>query len=313
MITQFCTISVDLVRKLFFWLARHRSCKCSCLLSSSLANSFKAFTANLDKVTLTYAEAIARFLREPRKATNRILAANTAFLQTVEFRRNSLQTDTQIRARTLRQHFCQREDYQALLKMDKRSRIIATYHFGDFIYGLNYLMSLSESGQRRAFFSQENSSAAYFHNMQKAFGDRAMSKGSQLVQGQVRTATLACLLREQGSLLVMFCDLPDGFGKRIAVDFMGRKAWFPKGAATLSVTNRVPVLPVINIVRDGRHEIILGQQLEPRLFSEEPASIATRRIVQQLVRFFETFFRDNPEQWRYLQFLPRYFEKKVID
>ena len=251
--------------------------------------------------------AVSAFLREPRGRTRRLLAANRKWLAELERRRNNRLAEADLRRHVARLDFPQQKGFRELLADDPRSRLLASYHFGDYIYGLNLLGAIVTPHAKVVFMSQAPGSAAYFANMELAFGANAMGPDSQLLAREADIAGLAPLLRRPGVQFITFCDLGEQFGGRIQADFLFRQAWFSRGPAMLSLTNRIPLLPVINWFDGKRERLVLGAQIEPERFRGESLARAARRITAELVRFFEPFFRLNPEQWRYLGALPLYF------
>ena len=251
--------------------------------------------------------AVSALLREPRGRTRRLLAANEKWLAALERRRNSRLARAALRRHTSRLHFPQAQNLRQLLGDDPRPRLLTSYHFGDYIYGLNLLGATVNARAKAIYLSQAPGSAAYFANMKLAFGAAAMGPDARLSAQDASVAGLAPLLRREGLQIITFCDLGEQFGGRAEVDFLHRQAWFSRGPAMLSLTNRIPLLPVINWFDGKRGQVVLGAQLEPERFNGETLAQAAGRITAELVRFFEPFFRLNPEQWRYLGVLPLYF------
>lgn len=251
--------------------------------------------------------AVATCLRETRDRTRRLLAANDQWLTQLEHRRNQPLSPPALRRTVAGLHFPQRRQLRELIAGDPRSRLLVSYHFGDYIYGLNLLGAGISDRAKVYYLSQAPGSAGYFHNIRRAFGKRAQGPESQLIAGESGISTLAPLLRSPGVQFVTFCDLTGQFGGTANVDFLQRPAFFPRGPALLSLTNRIPILPVINWFDGERGQIVLGGQLEPECFHDESLAVAANRLTAALTRFFEPFFRTNPEQWRYLGALPLYF------
>jgi len=251
--------------------------------------------------------AIATCLREPQCRARRLLAANQNWNAALDHRRNTPQKHADLRRHIARIRFPQRHRLIELIDSDPRPRLLVSYHFGDYIYGLNLLGASLGDHAAVYYLSQAPGSAAYFTNLRRAFGKRAVGPQAQLVVGDTGLGKLAPLLRRPGVQFVTFCDLSGQFGGRAEVGFLHRRAWFPRGPALLSLTNRIPIVPVINWF-DGKHgQLVLGPQIEPERANGEALASAARRISAALVRFFEPFFRTNPEQWRYLDALPLYF------
>ncbi len=251
--------------------------------------------------------AISTLLREPRGRTRSLLAANREGLAALEHRRNSRLAETALRRHAARLHFPQARNLRELLGDDPRPRLLTSYHFGDYIYGLNLLGATVNTRARAICLSRAPGSAAYFANMKLAFGETVMGPEARISSQKASSAGLAPLLRHPGIQIITFCDLAEPFGGRTEVDFLFRKAWFSRGPALLGLTNRIPLLPVINWFDGNRGQVVLGAQIEPERFSGETLAQATGRITAELVRFFEPFFRLNPEQWRHLGALPFYF------
>ena len=251
--------------------------------------------------------AVSAFLREPRGRARRLLAANEKWLAALKHRRDSRLAPAALRRHTSRLHFPQARNLRQLLSDDPRPRLLASYHFGDYIYGLNLLGAMVNSRAKAIYLSPTPGGAAYFANMKLAFGAAAMGPDARLSTQGASIAELAPLLRRDGLQIITFCDLGEEFGGRAQVDFLHRQAWFSRGPALLSLTNRIPLLPVINWFDGKRGQIVLGAQLEPERFNGETLARAAGRLTAELARFFEPFFRLNPEQWRHLGVLPLYF------
>ena len=263
----------------------------------------KEFDANLQ----TLQTAIAFFLREPLELTRQTLNANAVFLAQVEQRRNALQSVHKLRHYKQRIDCAQELSFKKFTAGDSRSRIIACYHFGDFIYSLNYLMCLEQSGRNRILYSQYVHSSAYLSNMQRAFKGQTLSCNSQLTQDQKNATDLYRELRRGNCTLAMFCDLPGDSGEVVKVNFLGRKACFPKGLALLAITSRTPVLPVIACDEQERNTLRIFNLIEPSMRLDEDLDAACVRITQQLVDILEELIAEHPQQWRYLSKLPCYF------
>lgn len=252
---------------------------------------------------------ISAYLREPILNTSRALTKNANFLQQVERFRNHKQSEAAITRHVDSFQLPQKNQFQVLQKEDPRSRIIASFHFGDFVYGVHKLMCLQEVTGNTQVLSEKQSTSAYLANMALGFGDKAATQGNQLLRNEISIREIASFLRLPKSTLVMFADLPGNYGSTVEIDFLSRKAHFPKSIGLLALACRVPVLPVICLKTEQGHQIELGRQIEPTVFNNENREQAIVRITQQQIHFFEYFFKQHYEQWRYLQHLPDYFAK----
>jgi len=262
--------------------------------------------------SVTHAEQTATgllsvFLREPRQHIDRLQSRHDRLQARLEYNRHHPQTDSHLKRHILRFHFPQKVDYEKLLAVDSRSRILASFHFGDYVYGMHFLANNIEHPGPLKVLSQQPGSSIYRANIHAAFGVDSANEGAELLSDRQDVAALSAFLRQQQSTLILFCDLPSGCGERVCVNFLQRSAWFPRGPATLAVINRVPILPVITVAQGQKHYLILYPQLETAAQPEESLPDCIARITQCLVAILETHFRDSPEAWRYLRLLPAYF------
>jgi len=252
--------------------------------------------------------AVAFWLRVPERDCLRLLRDNKTFLRQVEKRRNQRQSRFSLQRHLQCWQFPQQQTYCQLLAQDPRSRIIVSFHFGDFVYGMNLLLREEVSQRPCRVLTLQQSSPAYFENMAKAFGDCGARPQHQLAVSATTMPELSSFLRNSRGTLVTFCDLPPGFGACSEVDFLGRRAWFPRGAATLALRNRVPLLPAVCCWHRGEHQVLLASQIEPEEYRQQDAATAAQAITQRLVMLLEDCVQQFPEQWRYLAALPGYFQ-----
>ncbi|GAB5497908.1 MAG: hypothetical protein PsegKO_02190 [Pseudohongiellaceae bacterium] len=252
--------------------------------------------------------AVAYCLRVPERECLSILRGNRSFLQQVEQRRNKRQSRAALRQHLHSWQFPQQQAYRQLVARDSRPRIIASYHFGDFVYGMNLLLRDEVDQRPCRVLTLQPSSPVYFHNMARAFGERGARPENQLPMTRTSLRELSAFLRHTQGTLVTFCDLPPGFGATTEVHFLGRRAWFPRGAATLALRNRVPLLPAVNCYRNGQHQLLLAAQIEPGEYRQLEPGRAVQAITQRLVNLLQECLQQSPEQWRYLAALPGYFQ-----
>lgn len=246
-------------------------------------------------------------LHEPEKQIRGWLERNRKFLKDVESYRNKRQANAKLHAHK-ESFLCPQEyEFKKLCNSDVRSRLLVSYHFGDFVYGNNVLASFESRARQQSFLTQLSPGEEFLQNMRNCFGQAEFDKRDQLTLDSVSSSELLATLRNSGQTLLSFVDLPAGFGERIEVSFLGRRAWFPKGPAALCLASKTPILPVIN-VRNGLKNIIhLSEQIEPATKSSESFHCALTRITQTLVHVLEEFVTLCPWQWRFLSALPSYY------
>ncbi len=259
---------------------------------------------NYDREFRNYLSTI---LHEPNKQIDYWIKQNRHYLANVESLRNYRQSDSSLESH-LNSFLClQKNDFIDLCNHDARSRLLVSYHFGDFIYGNNVLAGFESDTRQQSFLTQLHSSSGFLHNMHSCFGETEFSKRRQLTLDTTSSSDLLALLRKPNQTVLSFVDLPYGFGERVAVSFLGRRAWFPKGPATLSLVSKSPIVPVINVWDGVRNSIQLRLQIEPIRQPQESLHDAVARITQSLVSVLEELVILYPWQWRFLSALPSYY------
>mgnify|MGYP002631126083 CR=1 FL=1 len=279
-------------------------------LRPNAAQSFQTLTQSLfERPTLEDENQIAFAFRQSSNAVNSVLAKNRLHNCRLEQRRNKVERGSVVQRYCQGFEFPQREDYLDLIKKDERSRIVASFHCGDFLFGSASLFSLDSNKRRKYVLSLNRSSQACYANLAAGFGHKAAGPDCELLLCETDSSKLSQILRSGNSSILLFCDVPPGLNEAIAVKFLNRYAWFSIGPAILALANRVPILPLINYSAGNSSYIRLGNQIEPDLLPSETLREGAKRITQSLVSLFESAFIESPEQWRFLSLLPRYFSK----
>ena len=255
---------------------------------------------------------LSKYLHEPKKVITKILRSNRAFLNEVNRFRNCQQSDRNLEAHRSSFDFPQQQQFESLSQEHPGSRVLVSYHFGDFIYGCSLLATRENQHRQQYFLTQLQSTAAFTSNMQRSFGRDEVSRRIQLTTDSIDLIQLASALRRGNTSILTFADLPTGFGERVQVSFLGRDAWFPKGPAMLALAGKAALLPVINLKEKGRNQILLYPQIETALREGESLIEAAHRITQELVTILEAVICQHPWQWRYLAALPTYFNEAPL-
>lgn len=293
----------NLLRKRFYAVIRHLI---------PITNFPLAFSENQCYVR-EFRNCLSTILHEPDKQINNWLKQNRRYLAGIENLRNFRQPNSKLVSH-LNSFSCpQKGNFIDLCNRDSRSRLLVSYHFGDFIYGNNILAGFEPNTRQQSFLTQLHSSSNFLHNMHTCFGVNEFSKRKQLTLDTASSADLLALLRNSNQTVLSFVDLPFGFGERVAVSFFGRQAWFPKGPATLSLVSRSPIVPVINVWDGVRNNIQLRPQIEPRLNPQESFHDGVVRITQSLVSVLEDLVARYPWQWRFLSALPSYYLEQEVN
>ena len=251
-------------------------------------------------------QLLAYLLRQPIRDVTALLASNRAHNSGLERSRNIIYSQSLVRQYCSKILIPQHEDYLILERDDPRSRIVVSFHFGDFIYGCAKLFTLGSNARRKFVLSLNNSSSACYSNLLAGFGSEAPRPETELPLLQTSTARLSELLRAGNTSILLFCDLPPGLGEGTQVRLLNRVVCFSIGPAILAIANKVPILPLINFSNGEHNYVYLGRQIEPELMGSESLRIGARRITQELASFFEAVFVSYPEQWRFVSLLERY-------
>jgi len=254
---------------------------------------------------------LSRCLGEPAGECQRILGANSRYLEAVERFRNAPQSQACLNRHVASFQFAQKDQLDFLDRHDRRSRLIASYHAGDFIYGANVYANHEASAISQFVLLQHKPGKNFQRNLDLAFGKQQTKQRIPLQLESFNYLGFRKTLRTRRTSLLIFADLPFGFGRRVSVNFLGHEAYFPAGPAFMAVTSHIPILPLINYSSAESHSLRLWPLIETARRVDETLTETVQRVTQQLVRPLEWLLSEMPEQWRYLPFLPSYFESHL--
>jgi hypothetical protein len=280
------------------------------MLRPNAQQRFQTLTQSLfERSTLDDENQIAYAFRQPVSTLNSLLAKNRLHNCRFEQRRNKVERASLVQRYCENFQMPQREDYLELINKDGRSRIVTSFHCGDFLYGSASLFSLDSNKRKKYFLSLNRNSNACYSNLTAGFGQKATGPECELLLSETSSSKLSQILRTGNASMLLFCDVPPGLNEAIEVKFLNRHAWFSIGPAILALANRVPLLPLINYSTGNSSYLKLGDQIEPELLPSETLRAGAKRITQSMVSLFESTFLEYPEQWRFLSLLPHYFSK----
>ena len=257
--------------------------------------------------TLDVEVQISILMRQPLAAVRPLLARTRLHNKCFEIRRSERARPEQVRRYCERIRLAQQQEYLDLVRMDRRSRIVASFHIGDYLYGAARLFSTESASRRKFVVSLNRSAAASFENLASGFDSSAPSIENELLLGSGSSTQLSGLLRDGSTSLLLFCDLPGGLTESAQVRFLDRSARFSIGPALLALANRVPLLPLLNFFDGSTNCVRLGKQIEPTLLESETLREGATRLTQELASLFESVFLEYPDQWRFTCLLPTYF------
>jgi hypothetical protein len=247
-------------------------------------------------------------LHEPAGRVRRLLKSHSTIVNRLERQRNHYIGEGHQKSLAASFYLPRKSTYLDFLNTDNKSRVVATFHLGDYVYGLNHLMSLENPKRNRIVLNHREGSFPYRKNVLNRYGNRALDRKSQLLSQHCNTAKLAATLREKPSTLILFSDLPHHFGKSIEVEFLGRRAWFVRGPAVLAITARAPILPVVNFMAGNSNTIEIKDLIDSTPRPGESFSDCVHRLTQALCSILESYLRSYPEQWRYLNHMALFFQ-----
>lgn len=149
--------------------------------------------------------ALSIYLREPRRRVQALLAKNTHLQSRLDFNRDNLLSTSQLRRLKKSFQISDREAFRRLLTDDSRSRIIAAFHLGDYVYDMNVLMaSVQHTGLVRVL-SRLAASAEHWLNMQRAFNGRVLGQEAEWLVGNTSPAELPPRSLKQPIASSAFC------------------------------------------------------------------------------------------------------------
>lgn len=250
---------------------------------------------------------LSQCLHEPQSRCLKILRANAVYLSRVERYRNQPQGRAQLQKHVARFKFPQQTELSRLDAEDQRPRLVASIHAGDFIYGTNVFANYESPDTKQYVLLQKAPSEVFQRNLSQAFGEKRYSSRTQLLLESFEFAQFRRRLNSSKSSLLTFTDLPPGFGRRVQIEFLGRAAWFPVGPALMAISNRTPILPLLNFSVGNVNWIQLWPMIEPNRQAGQSIEEAAREVTQQLSNPLQWLIYRYPEQWRFLSALPSFF------
>lgn len=192
-----------------------------------------------------------------------------------------------------------REELRAQMTVDGREHldaalaggrgvIMAVPHMGSWDMGGSYAGAL---GYRIAAVAERfpGSLDEAVVATRQALGLRVIPLGRAAVRG---------ILDElrQNAIVALLCDLPQGPG--IEVEFFNRRATVPGGPASIAFKAGAALMPAcIYRTGPGRYHVHLDPPLAMPPGATGAGKDAGRDLMQAVVRRFEDFIRERPDQW----------------
>ena len=193
-------------------------------LHPNAGQRFQTLTQSFfERPTLSDENQIAYAIRQPVKATRSLLAENRLYNSRFEQRRNTVERVALVRRYCEGFKIPQREDYLDLIRKDERSRIFASFHFGDFLYGSAILFSLDSSKRSKYVLSLKRNSSASYSNLAAGFSGAALGPECELLHRETGASKLSQILRAGNSSILLFCDIPPGLNETAEVRFLNRR------------------------------------------------------------------------------------------
>lgn len=206
-----------------------------------------------------------------------------------------------------RVHWASRADYIAFQATDRRSRLVATFHFADYIHAMACFSASTVRQRRRQLIHYQEHE---FQQRRDRYADARKQErpvAEMLNSQHLDPLKAVAFLRQPNSNLTVFCDLSRNHGSCVQVNFFGRPAWFVRGPAEIALSARVPLLVLISYAAEGVLHLETPGIIDPAVYSGEDMGQAVRRITQQLVSILEQYVARYPAQWYYLPKIGSYF------
>jgi KDO2-lipid IV(A) lauroyltransferase len=88
----------------------------------------------------------------------------------------------------------------------------------------------------------------------------------------------------------------DGSSNTISIDFFGKPADIPVGAAYLALASGAPIIPVFVPLENGKYSTLMDESIHLRGGHGRNAA-AIRSGMERLIAVFERYIRQYPDQW----------------
>ncbi len=256
-----------------------------------------------------FLDSLSVWLGEPRSRCRSLLLQNHEYFLLLENRRNSLLEAREMGWRLRKMDWPGAAAWRRSIMTDRRSRIMAVIHYGDYVHGLPRLACAEPPWRRRILLRLGQGSKNARANLREAYRQLGLVPPEIRSVETVDALELRQLLRRGHCTLTTFCDLPPRFGVPVRVPFLGATARFCSGPAQLAVSAGVPIIPVS--VSPGRDcdTIRLGAGMDPAHWQGLAYDEAVEAITAGLARHLERRLREAPQYWRYMGLLPGYFQE----
>ncbi|MGM0633777.1 MAG: hypothetical protein ACQETO_11485 [Pseudomonadota bacterium] len=256
-----------------------------------------------------FLDTLSLWIDEPRSRCRSLLFRNHEYFLLLENRRNSRLGARELDWRLRRMDWPGSAAWRRSIMADRRSRIMAVTHYGDYVLGLTRLACAEPPWRRRILLRLGQGSDNARANLREAYRQLGLVPPEIRSVETVDAVELRQHLRRGHCTLTTFCDLPPRFGVPVRVPFLGATARFCSGPAQLAVSAGVPVIPVS--VRPGHESdtMLLGAAIDPARWQGLAYDEAVRAITTELAAHLEHRLREAPQYWRYLGMLPGYFQE----
>lgn len=185
-------------------------------LRSNSERKFETLTQSLfERPTLEDEKLIATAFRQPSHFVNACLAKNRIYNSRFEQRRNQLGRVALVRRYCESFHIPQREEYLDLVRLDTRSRIVASFHCGDFLFGSANLLGLDARTRKKYVVSLNRSSSACYLNLAAGLRENTANPDCEILLDETSSSDISQKLRAGNTSILLFCDLPPGLNENV--------------------------------------------------------------------------------------------------
>ncbi len=178
--------------------------------------------------------------------------------------------------------------------------IILSAHLGSWEMGAAILGVLGYPLSVVALSHKDTRVNAFFNQQREFFGTSVI---------QTSVAIRRCMEDLRRNRLVAILADRDFGHHGIPMDFLGRKALMPKGAALFAFKTGAPLIPAffMRTAKENKYHIVFQQPIYPPVVDKKRniTDVDLKDFMQKYLKLIEIEIRNNPSQW--LMF--RHFEK----
>ncbi len=185
--------------------------------------------------------------------------------------------------------FVHKERVDAVLRQGKGGIVISA-HLGNWETASAILSSLGYPASIIALPHKDTRVNAFFNHQREFFG---------ITVFPTTTAVRRSLEHLKKNRLIALLVDRDFGQKGMMMDFLGRKAMIPRGAALFALKTGAPIIPTVFVRKDKENfQFVFYEPIEPPIVPEEGITDEMiSALIQRYLRVVEIAIRKYPTQW----------------